>query len=171
MIYFIIIDSTFKMNRSDILILDFQYLRGNKSQIFVKELAYTTADSTNISFFHFAPPFSSEELSPGAQRSNEYCSKHINMLNWNNGIINYLALKGILYSLSCYKIIYVLGEEKKRFLRQYLDNVETVPGNISFKSIQSYKHQCYIHEEDFKMCAFHHCKQIQHYLERIAIYE
>lgn len=158
------------MERSNTLILDIQWLRGNANQVFVKELAFTTADSMNFSFYHFLPPFSSNELLPIVRRSNNYCSKRINGLKWDEGCIPYTALPCILRPLSKYDKILVHGEEKIKFLKQYLNNVEAVPNMTSFFKIPAYKHSCILHHECFKRCALHHIFQIMFYCEREGIY-
>lgn len=159
------------MNRSEVVVLDFQYLRGNGSQIFVKELAFTRADSTNIILYLFMPPFSSQELTHSAQRSNDYCSKQINLLNWDDGVVPYTALKDILDTLNGYEAVFVQGEEKKKFLSQYLRNVQTISTDISYATIPNYYHECLIHSSNFKCCAWHHVRQLQFFLERMGVYD
>lgn len=159
------------MIRSEVIILDFQYLRGNGYQKFVKELAFTRADSVNVSYFHFLPPFAAQELTPAVRKSNDYCSEKINLLRWENGYHPYNLLAQILNDLSEYKVIFVHGEEKRKFLSQYLDNVHIIPGDINFGCLPNYTHSCLVHNADFKRCAWHHVCQLQFYLEKIRVYD
>ena len=87
------------MDRSQTIILDFQYLRGNNDQMIVKELAFIKADVMNIERFHFMPPFSINELTSTAKFTNDYCAKKINLLEWQHGNVPYTMLEKILKGL------------------------------------------------------------------------
>lgn len=158
------------MNRSDVLILDIQWLRGNANQCFVKELVFTSANDLNFSFYHFLPPFSEKELLPIVRQSNIYCSNNINLLKWEDGEVPYTALPCILQKLSKFKKILVHGLEKQKFLKQYLNNIEAVPEMKSFFAVPAYMHQCPHHPPDFHRCALHHIMQIMFHCERINLY-
>lgn len=154
------------MNRKEIIICDLQWLRSNANNCHVKELAYVRADDLNIKQYMFLPPFPDNELHHTVRRSNDYCTKYIHKIAWEAGDLNYLYIKDILQSLGGYKKVLVHGQEKLRYLAQYLDNVELIEGVKSFFSLPSYKHSCPIHSPTFKRCARHHVVQLLFHLER-----
>ena len=50
------------LQRETTLLLDFQYLIGNRGEFIIKELACMKCDSMEPFVFHFKPPYSSWEL-------------------------------------------------------------------------------------------------------------
>lgn len=144
--------------RASTILLDFQYINGNKKQIFVKELAFMECNNLKIHHYQFLPPFPDAELEPIALRTNTYCRDNINFLDWNNGDVSYLELEPILRSLDGYETILVHGLQKRDFLRDKykMMNVEILQGMPSYKSMFNYMHTCPIHASNAIYCAYSH---------------
>lgn len=131
--------------RSRVVIIDFEYLCGNNDQKIIKELAIMQPDSIFIETYHFLPPFPNNELNTAAKQSYTYKKESINSLEWDDGDIPYNNLSDILEPFSDLTVL-VSSEEKKNFLKQYLENISIIENLPPFSDHYSYKHNCTIHE-------------------------
>lgn len=144
--------------RASTILLDFQYINGNKRQIFIKELAFMEGNNLKIHHHHFLPPFPEAELDYLSVRTNTYCRDHLNFLDWNNGNVSYLEVEPILRSLDRYETVLVHGTQKRDFLRNKykMTNVEILDEMPSYKSMFKYQHTCPTHLPNVVYCAYSH---------------
>jgi len=159
-------------NRSSTILLDFQYCLGNKKQLFPKELAYMQPDAFYIRHIHFAPPYPEKELDKEVIKQNLYNKKNINQLDWNYGETPYIYIKELMqqFVTNEYTVL-VKGPEKKKFLEQYLDNIELIDMPGSFEKYTQFKHRCPIHFPTFSRCAVNHVAQMFVHMEKTNQFE
>lgn len=154
-------------HRGETIIVDFQYLHGNKKQIFIKELAIMEANNIGITNYHFLPPFSSKELNEQCRSTNEYCEKNINFLRWDDGILPYTQLEEIMCELEMSgRTIIVQTEWKKRFLDRYLTRVQVIEAMPGFNYHFKYGHPCPTHLFNQTRCSTLHVFLIFLYMEK-----
>lgn len=146
----------FKVKRSEIALLDFQYCHGNENTIYMKEMAYMVGTSITPNYFIFKPPFDVRELSKAAMNKNNYCKKFVNGLDWSMGTVDYNCVGDTLSPLDSYKYVFVVGKTKQDFLSQYLKtNVINLENVIRLKNIDNLysKYICPIHADVRFKCA------------------
>lgn len=158
----------FKINRSEIVLLDFQSCHGNDNIIYMKEMAYMLGSSIVPNYFIFKAPFDVRELNNEGIRKNNFCKKYVNGLDWSMGSVDYSCVGDILSPLDAYKYVFVVGKAKQEFLLKYLKtnviNLETI---VSFKNINNLymKCMCPIHPDNKFKCAQHNLFKLFIYVE------
>lgn len=152
-------------NRHNTLLLDFQYLRGNGNQIFIKELGYMFTNSIVPEYFLFKPPYDEAELTKRTKSQNDFNYQYINGLSWNSGYLDYNNLRKVL-KFDDTLLVLVKGYEKKRFLEKYISNVKAIemPGRLT--SYDSFLHNCPTHPLSYNRCVLNHLFQMLIYLEK-----
>lgn len=155
------------MSSSSAVVLDIQFVVGNKQQYFAKELAILQNGRLTPDVYYLKPPYPLEELDAKAKWQNEFTCRNINGLDWDVGDLDYNELKNVLSSLTG-RTIYVKGEQKEKFIQKYLPQ-STAVINLDIprlKNLQQFKVPCKIHtEEQFPArCAVQNCTNIYLYM-------
>lgn len=147
------------------IIVDIQFICGNRGQCYVKELAILPHGCLIPFVYHFAPPYPREELSFKARLQNNYDFRNINGLNWNDGNIEYNQLANFLSQIKD-SLIYVKGEAKEQFIRKYLPDANIQQLKIpKLSSLQQFETSCEIHGRLPQLrCAVQNCVNIYLYL-------
>lgn len=160
-----------KTNRSDRVLVDFQYCHGNNSTIYIKELAFMGGVSIVPHYFLFRPPYDKRELSEDGKRQNEYCKRFIHGLDWMDGDLDYYSVGDVLCQLNNFKFIFVFGSAKREFLLKYVTpqvvNLET---QTSFKKLENYITACPIHKDTRYKCALNNLYKLFVYMEKNEYY-
>jgi len=108
--------------KSDYAICDLQGFFDNNNQFVLKEFCICDLDGTVSYHCLFQPPYPWDSLSHKVQNTNKYCSRNLHGLNWESGVLNYDDLTKTLRSAtSKYKMIFVKGLDKKKFLDDKID--------------------------------------------------
>lgn len=155
------------IDRTDIALVDFQYCHGNHKSIFIKELSYMCGASIVPNNFFFRPPFNARELTVEARKTNAYCKKYVNGLDWMDGNIDYNDVEDVLKPLNDYKYIFVVGKEKKKFLQKYLvSTIINLENKMSLKSCQNYSTNCFIHLNSNFKCAINNIFKLFVFIEK-----
>jgi hypothetical protein len=90
------------------VVIDFEYLRGRRDEIVVKELSLAAEDV--IQTFHFQSPY---EMEPHGSESNG--------LSWDDGHIPYYTLHATVdEAVAGYPHLYCFGHEKCTFINELL---------------------------------------------------
>lgn len=80
------------------LVVDFQGFFDDEKRFIVKELATgsprTNKSDCEVYRYLFKPPFPKSALHPRTIQTNDYCSRYLHHLTWEQGDIEY---KGLLY--------------------------------------------------------------------------
>lgn len=153
-----------KLQANNILFLDYQYHVGNKNQIFIKELALMRADAKFPVVYYFQPPYSWHELDQKAKKHVRFCEQNINGLLWSSGVDPYIKLSFIIKNINndeTIEKILVKGENKLRFLQNYLDKVEEINMPGRFTDYPLFLSKCEFHLDHFHMCSINHVYQMQ----------
>lgn len=153
--------------RSEVVFVDIQNVTGNNRQIFVKELVYMFANSIVPIQYIMKPPYTYEELNKFAVNQNEYAYENITKLRWGDGNVEYLQLPNILNNIRDF-IIIVKGEQKKKFLEQFLQNTVIIDldVNTSLNSLRNYFHNCQVHDSSFHRCAILNVFKLLFFMEK-----
>lgn len=157
----------FKIENSEIALIDFQCCNGNNNAIYIKELALMTGGSVVPNYFLFKPPFDRRELSKQAQKQNDYCRKFIHGLDWLDGELEYTSLGDILSPLNSYKYIFVFGKNKKDFLTKYVKSsiIINLEKETSFKNLKNYFTGCLMHSDMRYKCALNNLFKLFVFIE------
>lgn len=158
----------FKINRSEIALLDFQYCHGNGNSIYMKELAYMAGSSIAPNYVVFKEPFDIRELSYEGLRTNTYCKKFVNGLDWSMGSVDYSCVGDFLSPLNNYKYIFVVGKAKQDFLLNYVTtSVINLENKISLKKCENYysKYICPLHPDNKFRCALNNLFKLYIFVE------
>lgn len=159
-------DKMFKINRTEVAFVDFQYCHGNDNSIYMKELVFMAGTSVVPNFFLFRPPFDWRELTREGRRKNNYCKKFVNALEWSEGSINYCDVPDVLTPLDSYKYIFVFGKAKKDFLSKYIKSIiVNLENKTSFKNCINYSTSCPLHPDMKFKCAMNNLFKIFVFIE------
>lgn len=157
----------FKIGRSEVALVDFQYCNGDNNTIFVKELAYMVGNSVTPHFFLFNSPFDKRELTKETQKQNDYCKAYIHGLDWNDGDLAYTNVGNVLLPLNNFKYIFVFGSAKKDFLLKYVDSIViNIEYQTSFSNLKNYSTCCPLHKEKQYKCALNNLFKLFVFLEK-----
>lgn len=153
--------------RSEVVFVDIQSVVGNNRQMFAKELVYMFANSIVPIQYIMKPPYTYQELNQNAVNQNEYSYKNITKLTWDDGDIDYLQLPYILNNIQDF-IIIVKGEQKRKFLQQFLQNTVIIDldVNTSLNSLRNYFHNCPVHDSSFHRCAILNVFKLLFFMEK-----
>lgn len=155
---------------SKTIILDIQFVNGNRGQYFAKEIAYVKANSIVHNHLVFKAPFDYRELDEQAKKQNAFNVTNINKLEWDQGKLAYSEISNLFWNLRNYTTIIVKGRQKKEFLLKYFDNLthEIVDLDIgsSLSSIPNKTTDCYIHSNGDMRCAINNVFKILFYLNK-----
>jgi hypothetical protein len=102
---------------------DVQMLRGKDGQYLIKEFGVFQCCPLGDAYMivTFAPPYDHSEVPENIQRQNQYVSKNIHGLSWETGTTPYEDMPAKLLEMTSHlSLVYVKGEEKKRFLQSLL---------------------------------------------------
>lgn len=157
----------FKIEKSEIALVDFQYCNGDNNTIYIKELAYMLGASVVPHYFLFNPPFDSTELMNKTEKQNEYCKAHIHGLDWQDGDLSYTNVRNVLFPLNNFKYIFVFGRVKKDFLLKYVNsNVINLEHLIGFSSLNNYFTMCPLHTDQRYKCALNNLFKLFVFMEK-----
>lgn len=157
----------FKINRSEIALVDFQNCHGNDTSIYIKELVFMGWESITPNYFLFRPPFDKRELTRQGRKKNAYCKKFVNGLEWGDGNVNYNDVGDVLSPLHSYKYIFVFGKAKKDFLTKYINStIINLENNACLKNLTNYFTSCPIHKDIRFKCALNNIFKIFIFLEK-----
>lgn len=161
------------------IVMDIQFVVGNKNQYFAKEIAYVYANSIVHHHFVFKPPFDYRELDEQARRLNTYNVINVNNLGWDEGYLPYSNVSSVLMSSlqknsqskkSIKTKIIVKGHQKKEFLLKYLDDHSTeiidLDIGTSLSKIPNKFTDCQIHSKAEMRCAINNVYKLMFYLNR-----
>lgn len=151
--------------RDHTLLLDFQYVRGNGDQIFVKELGFLFANSIVPRHFVFKPPYDEAEVTKKIKKQNNFNFLYINGLHWNDGNVEYSKLADLL-NFDESVLVLVKGTEKKKFLEKYISNVQEIDMPGKFTDYDLFHHNCATHLFTHNRCVLNHIFQMLIYLEK-----
>lgn len=158
---------------SKTIILDIQFVVGNKGQYFAKEIAYVNANSIVHNHLVFKAPFDYRELDEQAKKQNTFNVNNINQLRWDQGKLAYSEVSNLFWNLRNYTTIIVKGRQKKDFLLKYFNNninnsLEIVDLDIgtSLSNIPNKTTDCYIHSNGDMRCAINNVYKILFYLNK-----
>lgn len=157
----------FKIEKSEVALVDFQYVNGDNNRIFIKELAYMMGSSVVPHYFLFNSPFDIRELSKETQTQNENCKTHIHGLDWDHGDLEYTTVGNVLSPLNNFKYIFVFGIVKKDFLEKYLKStIINLENQICFSNLNNYFTNCPLHTDKRYKCALNNLFKIFVYMEK-----
>lgn len=157
----------YKINRSSVVFVDFQYCYGNQETIYIKELAFMGGASVVPTYYLFRPPFGTKELDKEIQDKNLYCKAAVHGINWNDGVIDYCSVGNILSPLNEFEYIFVVGFEKKKFLRKYLQtNIISIEMYAGLHNLPNYFTNCPFHRDLQFKCALNNLFKIFIFMEK-----
>lgn len=151
--------------------LDMQGFRGDSNNLIIKELAFLfNENAERPKHYIFSPPCEFKSLSLNARINNLYIIRNLHKLNWKFGDVSINELPNILESIKNYAI-FVKGSEKKKFIKNYCNNVFDLGDEEDFDldcpSIAKL-HKCdqfrYIPcplNHSIINCAFHNCQLLK----------
>lgn len=106
---------------SELIVVEFQGFKDNNNSYVVKELALGALSPYWTRRYLFKPPYEFDELDRKVQISNNWCSRNLHGLRWEEGDLDYSSLESLLKSeTELYGLIVTKGAEKKRFLESLL---------------------------------------------------
>lgn len=104
-------------------VLEISFLRANDENV-IKELAYYIVETGENGVFVFRPPFPYRELDIKDKRLNEWVSRNICSLNWNDGDYDFKEFANIIGGLKeKANMFWTKGLEKSIFLTKSLGSV------------------------------------------------
>ena len=107
-------------------VVDFQAYKLTANEYAVKELAIIPLGGEAKQYI-FKPPCDWDDLSANQQRENEWLRETILFVDWNDGDYPYDKIESLLQELlSDAKTIYIKGEEKAKWLKRYVNNVQEI---------------------------------------------
>lgn len=135
------------------LIIDLHGFVNDDNSFIAKEVALCDVESLDIIFHSiFEPPFNFKWLSPKAQTTNRYCTRHIHNLKWEIGDLPYSSIPDILLRhTQDYDVLLTKGHQKKCFLQNILKRSVTDLDPVISCSISSLP--MIVNEPK---CTFHH---------------
>lgn len=157
----------FKIEKSEVALVDFQYCNGDNNAIYIKELAYMLGESVVPHYFLFNSPFDSRELTRDTEKQNEFCKAHIHGLDWHDGDLAYTNVGNVLYPLNNFKYIFVFGRVKKDFLQKYVNsNIINLENRIAFSTLNNYLTMCPLHTDQRYKCALNNLYKLFVFIEK-----
>lgn len=157
----------FELDRADFVVVDFQFCNGNDKNIYIKELSYMCGTSVVPNNFLFRPPFDGRKLTRAAYKTNMYCKKFINGLDWTDGNLDYSTVGDILSPLDNFKYIFVVGRAKKDFLTKYnKPNIINLENQMSLKNRTNYFTGCPNHYDLRYKCSLNNVFKIFIFIEQ-----
>lgn len=149
------------------LILDIQGFRGDADQFIFKELAAVSVNCESAYSFLFKPPSEQVTLSTKARNTNTWLSKVHHGLEYDDGLVPYEELQGILQQLlSATTTVYVKGSVKRNDLLKIvahpdIKNIEDL-GCPSIRQLhEDYcATACMWHKHKTSICASRNVKNI-----------
>ena len=109
--------------------IDFQAFRKPHQDFVIKEMAVLNPAKKVLEFYVFKPPFEWDLLPIKYKVENRWLEHHCIHRSWVSGEIEYGELFKIIQNLSQAKKIYVIGDEKFKWLNRYLKNLWKVESN------------------------------------------
>lgn len=156
-----------QINRTSVALVDFQYCYGSQNKIFIKELAFMGGASVAPFYFLFKPPFDEKELDKEIQDKNSFCKSVIHGINWNDGNVDYNNVGDVLCPLNEFEYIFVVGLEKKIFLKKYLkSNIIALDIYTGLQNLPSYFTNCPFHQNFPYKCALSNLFKIFVFIEK-----
>lgn len=156
-----------KIYRSSVALVDFQYCYGSRETIFIKELAFMGGASVVPVYYLFKPPFDYRELNREIQDKNLFCKTEVHGINWHDGTVDYCSVGDILSPLNEFKFIFVVGEEKKKFLQKYLKtHIIALDMYTGLHNLPSYFTNCPYHRDLHFKCALNNLFKIFVFIEK-----
>lgn len=128
-----------------------QGFKSDSNEFIAKEVAVVFNNNQHINFI-LKPPFDFKCLSIKRQTEAKWLTKNYHHLNWNDGHVSYQSIcKFLKDNLMC-SVIYIKGEEKRRWLEKILQktifNIEDI-GCINFKQMEN-------KYSDYLYCSYHY---------------
>lgn len=120
----------------------------------VKELAILSRDGKNFCHFIFKPPIPYNLLDRKAKSNVCWLQYNHHGMSWEDGFVKYEELGHIKDLFNSASLIYVKGNEKKKFVEKfYQGNVVNLEEKPSMKKFNHEK-RCFAHAPPF-VCSIH----------------
>ena len=110
-------------------IVDFQAFKKPINSYVIKDLAILNIQDASLKLYTFKPPFEWNTLPIKYKVENKWLENHYIHKNWESGSHEYAELENILRELSRAKKVYVKGDQKFDFLKNYEKNICNLEGN------------------------------------------
>lgn len=143
-------------------VFDVQGFKYSNNKFIAKEISAICLQDEHVVTHLFEPPFAWNKLSPKDKATNNWLTRHYHKLRWNNGFLPYHLMEDVVKSmLQEANLIYVKGEEKKRWLREVIGGGTAIIDlhDAGCESLSTLSHgrvsvSCAYHEDDTKyICA------------------
>ena len=110
-------------------IIDFQAFKKPQNSFVIKDLAILNTNDGSLKRYTFKPPFEWDMLPIKYKIENKWLEKHYIHKEWTSGFVEYTELENVLNTLSEAKKVYVKGDHKFAWLKNYTKNICNLEGN------------------------------------------
>lgn len=110
-------------------IVDFHAFKEPINNYVIKDMAILNINDGLLKHYTFKPPFEWDMLPIKYKVENKWLENHCIHKNWVTGDVEYTELKNVLNELSKAKKIYVKGDQKSAWLKNYMNNICNLEGN------------------------------------------
>lgn len=129
-------------------IVDFQAFKKPINSYVIKDMAILNINDGSLQIYTFKPPFEWDMLPIKYKVENKWLQNHYIHKNWATGDVEYTELENILNQLSKAKKVYVKGDQKCVWLKNYMNNICNLEGNTALalkelRKISTFK--CNVH--------------------------
>lgn len=161
---------TYKQART--VIVDIQFVVGNGSQYFAKEVVILFANSVFPKIFLLKSPYPFCELEQRAKNQCSFLYNKINGLKWTDGYIEYNRVTEILQQIKDFVIV-VKGNDKKNFISKYIPFASIIDLDIgcSLKNLKNYDQNCIIHKSYFQRCGVNNVFKLLIFMEKHNLFK
>lgn len=158
-------------NNNSYAVVEFHWFRDNYNNHIIKELAFASYGEQLTDWkegvFHYQPPYNLCKLNDDKIRHVLWLTKHYHLLPWDCGSEKF-SKNQIRNLLSKYKIVYTKGEEKRRYLSRFHNDVRDLPHRWKKPIYNPHTNEhCKQHRNNYGRCALTSCI---HYREQIENY-
>lgn len=139
-------------------IIDFQAFRKPTNSFVIKDLAILNTNDGSLELYTFKPPFEWDMLPIKYKVENRWLENHYIHKEWTAGVVEYTELERILKKLSEAKKVYVKGDEKFVWLKNYMNNICNLEGNNALaleelRKIDVFKCNNHAYKNNYVSCA------------------
>ena len=110
-------------------IIDFQAFKKPINSYVIKDMAILNINDGSLKLYTFKPPFEWDMLPIKYKVENKWLQNHYIHKNWTSGDVEYTESENILNKLSKAKKVYVKGDQKCAWLKNYMNNICNLEGN------------------------------------------